>query len=114
MQNILNNMVNDKVSELSNNEFESFIKEGVVFVDFFADWCMPCMMMSPIIEELSEKFKGKIKFGKVDVASNEELAKKFNISSIPNFTIFKDGKVVEQLIGSMSAEELEEKLNSVL
>jgi len=105
---------NDKVPELTNGEFEDFIKEGLVLVDFFADWCMPCLMMAPVIEELSEKFKGKIKFGKVNVADNEEIARKFNVSSIPNFTLLKDGKVVEQFVGSMSSEEFEEKLNSFL
>ena len=53
-------MDNDKVPELTNGEFENFIKEGVVLVDFFAEWCMPCVMMGPVIDELSEKFKGKV------------------------------------------------------
>ncbi len=104
-------MENDKVPELTNGEFEEFIREGTVLIDFFAEWCMPCLMMSPVIDELSEKFKGKIKFGKVNVGDNEEIARKFNVSSIPNFTLFKDGKVVEQFIGAMSGEEFEEKLN---
>lgn len=103
-------MENDKVPELTNGEFEEFIKEGVVLIDFFAEWCMPCLMMAPILDELSEKFKGKIKFGKVDVGDNEEIARKFNVSSIPNFTLLKDGEIVEQFIGAMSAEDFEEKL----
>ncbi len=105
---------NDKVPELTNHEFEDFIKEGVVLIDFFAEWCMPCLMMSPVIDELSEKFKGKIKFGKVNVGDNEEIAKKFNVSSIPNFTLLKDGKVIEQFVGSISGEEFEEKLKGFL
>lgn len=107
-------MNNDKVPELTNGEFEDYIREGVVLIDFFAEWCMPCLMMSPIIEDLSEKFKGRIKFGKVNVSENEEIARKFNVSSIPNFTLLKDGKVVEQFIGAISAEEFEEKLNGFL
>ena len=102
------------VPELTKNEFEEFIREGFVLIDFFAEWCMPCLIMSPIIDELSEKFKGKIKFTKVNVGENQEIAKKFNVSSIPHFVILKDGKIVEQFIGSMSAEELEEKLERVL
>jgi len=98
--------------ELTAGEFEEFIKEGNVMIDFFADWCMPCMMMSPIIDEMAEKFEGKIKIGKVDVGENEEIAKKFNISSIPALVFLKDGKVVDQHAGSIPAEELEEKLNS--
>jgi len=105
---------NDKVSELTKNGFEDFTKKGLVFIDFFAEWCMPCLIMAPVIDELSEKFKGKIRFGKVNVGDNQELAQKFNIHSIPNFILFKDGKVSEQFIGSMSVEELQEKLNKLV
>jgi thioredoxin 1 len=101
---------NDKVPELTKSEFENFIKQGLVFINFFAEWCMPCLMMDPVIDELSEKFKGKIKFGKVDVGDNQELAQKFEVRSIPNFVLLKDGKVTEHFIGSMPSEELEEKL----
>jgi len=100
----------DKVPELTNGEFEEFVKDGTVLVDFFAEWCMPCLMMAPVIDELSEKFKGKIKFGKVNVEDNQEIAKKFEVSSIPNLILFKDGKPVENFVGSVGAEELEEKL----
>jgi len=107
---------NDKVPELSSaTEFDDFTKEGVVLIDFFAEWCMPCMMMSPIIDDLSEKLSGKVKFAKVNVGEGgQDLAQKFNVSSIPNFTVFKDGKVVEQFVGSMTEEDLEQKLNSLL
>ena len=107
-------MENDKVPELTNGEFEEFIKEGIVLIDFFAEWCMPCVMMAPIIDELSEKFKGKIKFGKVNVEEGEEFAKRYNVSSIPNLILMKDGEQVDSFVGSISAEELEEKLNSHL
>ena len=106
---------NDKVPELTNGEFEDFIKKELVFIDFFAEWCMPCMMMSPIIDDLSEKFKGKIKFGKVNVGeSGQELAQKYNVSSIPNLILFKNGKIINQFIGSMSEDELENKLKKYL
>lgn len=106
---------NDKVPEITQSSFDKFTKEGFVLVDFFAEWCMPCMMMSPVIDDLSEKFQGKIKFGKVDVGEGgQELAQKYNVSSIPNFTLFKDGKVVEQFMGAMTEEEFEEKLNNFL
>ena len=101
---------NDNVPELTNGEFDEFIKTGVAFVDFFAEWCMPCLMMSPIIDELNEKFGNRVKFGKVNVDDNREIAQKFNIMSIPNIIIFKDGKKVEQFIGAISQEELENKL----
>jgi thioredoxin 1 len=100
----------ESVVELSEKQFDEFTKKGLVFVDFFAEWCMPCVMMAPIIEELSETFKGKIKFGKVNVGDNESLGRKFDISSIPNFILFKDGKVIENFVGAMDSEELENKL----
>jgi thioredoxin 1 len=101
----------ENVVELSEKQFDEFTKKGLVFVDFFAEWCMPCVMMEPIVEEISEIFKGKIKFGKVNMGDNETLARKFDISSIPNFILFKDGKVIENFVGAMDAEELENKLN---
>jgi thioredoxin len=102
------------VEELTNGKFDEFIKEGIVLIDFFADWCMPCVMMGPIVDEMSEKFKGKIKVAKVNVEDAQEIAQKFNVSSIPTFIIFKDGKVVEQFTGGMSEEDLENKLNGLL
>ncbi|MCW8965723.1 MAG: thioredoxin [Candidatus Pacearchaeota archaeon] len=105
---------NDLVPELTKSEFESFTKEGLVLIDFFAEWCMPCLTMSPIIDELSEKFKGKVKFGKVNVEENQEAAQKYSVMSIPNFVLLKDGEVVEQMMGSLPAEELEDALNKHL
>ena len=104
----------DKVPELSESKFDDFVKEGIVLIDFFADWCMPCLMMAPVMDEVSEKFVGKIKFGKVNVEENRGLAEKFNISSIPNLTVLKDGEVIDQFAGALPEEELEEKLNGYL
>ena len=108
--NVIKMVENDKVFELTNGKFDEFVKEGIVLIDFFADWCMPCLMMAPIIDELSDKFKGKIKFGKVDIEGNKELARKFDVSSIPNLVLFKEGIPIEHFIGLISSEELEEKL----
>ena len=101
---------NDSVPELTTKEFEEFTKKGLVFIDFFAEWCMPCLMMAPVIDELSEKLDNKVKFGKVNVGDNQSLAKKFNVSSIPNFVLLKDGKPVEQFVGALSGEELENRI----
>jgi thioredoxin 1 len=106
-------MINNGVPELSKKEFDSFISEGTTVIDFFAEWCMPCLMMAPVIEELSGKLKGKIKFGKVNVDDNQELSGKFKIQSIPNLIVFKNGKQIAQFIGGVSADELEEKLKKL-
>ncbi len=102
------------VIELTNGKFNDFIKEGTVLIDFYADWCMPCVMMGPVVDEVSEKFKGKIKFGKVNVEDNPEIASKFNVFSIPNFILFKNGKVANQFVGGMSAEDFEDRLNELI
>jgi len=104
-------MANNGLPELTEKEFETFHKKGIVLIDFFAEWCMPCTMMSPIMEELGEKFKGKIKIGKVDISENESIAEKFGVSSIPAFIIFKDGKIVKQFSGMTSSEEFSDILN---
>lgn len=102
------------VSELTNGEFAEFVKKGIVLIDFYADWCMPCVMMGPIVDEMSGKFKGKIKFGKVNVEDNQEIARKFNVSSIPNFVVFKDGKVAGQFVGGMDEENFEQRLKKFI
>lgn len=103
-----------RAKELTAGEFDDFIKDGIVLIDFWAAWCMPCIIMAPIMDELSGKFKGKIKFGKVDIDENQELAQKFNIVSIPNFILFKNGKQAEQFIGSMPPEDFEEKMKKFI
>ena len=104
----------ESVAELSSKEFNDFTKEEIVLIDFYADWCMPCVMMAPVVEELSRKFKGKIKFGRVNVEDNRELAQKFKIMSIPNFVLLKEGKVIEQFVGTMPIEDFADKLKNHL
>ncbi|MEE9241748.1 MAG: thioredoxin [Nitrosopumilaceae archaeon] len=77
-----------------------------VFVDFWAEWCGPCRMVSPTVEELSKEYKDKVNFVKVNVDQNNELASKYNIFSIPTLAIFRDGKVIAQTAGAASKESL--------
>jgi thioredoxin 1 len=104
----------NKIKEISSGEFDDFVKKGYVLVDFFADWCMPCKMMHPILDELSKKFEGKVTIAKVDIDSNQDLAQKFKVVSIPNFVLFKDGKQVHQFMGATSAENFEKKLKDLI
>jgi thioredoxin 1 len=96
----------EEIPELTDGEFSEYIKKGLVVIDFFAEWCMPCMMMAPILEDLKEEFNGKIKMGKINVEDFPKLANKFSISSIPAFIFFKDGEKVNQITGSRTQEEL--------
>jgi len=100
----------ETIPELMNGDFDSFIKEGVVVIDFFAEWCMPCVMMGPVFEGLSESFAGKVSFGKVNVEDAPNIAAKFGVRSIPHFIVFNNGKKVEEFIGSLDEQEFEEKL----
>jgi len=77
-----------------------------VFVDFWAEWCGPCRMVSPIVEELSKEYEDKINFVKVNVDQNNELASRYNVFSIPTLAIFRDGKVVAQSAGAASKEAM--------
>ncbi len=104
----------DTVPELTNGEFNVYIKEGINFIDFFAEWCMPCVMMGPIIEDLAEEFEGKVKFGKINVDDEKEIAKKFEVSSIPTFIIFKEGQEVKRIIGVVNQDELNELIKKYI
>jgi len=94
---------------------ENFKKEVLesdvpVIVDFWAQWCRPCLMLGPIIEEIAEDFEGKVKVGKVNVDEEGYLANQFRISSIPTVMMFKDGKPVSQVIGLLRKEDLIRRL----
>ena len=82
-----------------------------VLVDFWAEWCGPCKMIAPVIEELSTELQGKMKVGKVNVDEEQDLAAQFNVMSIPTLLVFKDGKPVDQIVGAMPKDRLLAKLN---
>ncbi len=85
-----------------------------VFVDFWAQWCGPCLATAPVLEELAKEYTGKIDFAKVDVDSNGPLAAKYGIASIPTMILFKSGQPVQQVIGYKSKKELQKVLDRVL
>ena len=83
-------------------------------VDFWATWCGPCRMIAPIIEELAKEYDGKIVVGKCDVEENDDLAAEFGIRNIPTILFFKNGEVVDKLIGAQGKAKLEEKFQALL
>ncbi len=85
-----------------------------VLVDFWAEWCGPCKMIAPLLDELSAEMAGQIKIAKVNVDENRDLATQFNIRSIPTLLVFKDGQVKGQMIGAMSKAQLKERISSYL
>jgi len=103
------------VEKVTDESFELFISSNpAVVVDCYADWCGPCKMMSPVIDALSEEYKGKIVFGKFNVDENRAISAKYNIMSIPTLFIFKDKTLVETVVGAVSKEQLKEKLGKYL
>lgn len=108
----------ENVTELSEAEFSKFISEKkakLVVVDFFAEWCMPCVMMGPVIEELAEgNIKNDVFFGKINVDEAPKLSNEYKISSIPCVVFFKDGKEIGRSIGAVGAERLQEKIDELL
>ena len=99
---------------LNKDNFEQSISSGVALVDFWAEWCGPCKMQLPIIEEFSSEMEWKATVGKVNVDEELELAQSFGIQSIPTLILFKDGKPVKKLVGLHSKESLYEEVNQVL
>jgi len=102
-------------TDVTNEEFKEIINNShkMVVVDFYAEWCMPCLMISPIIDELSEKIK-EVKFVKMNIDENKELANELKISSIPCVIIFKEGEEVDRIIGAQPAEVIEERIKKYL
>ena len=105
-----------KAIHLNNGEFETeVLKSNVpVLVDFYADWCGPCHAIAPTIEALSNEFEGKVKFVKVDVDSNQEVASSYEIMSIPTIMLFENGKVEDSIVGAYPATVYKQHIERAL
>lgn len=101
-----------KINDVAAN-FDQFIAEGVAVVDFWATWCGPCKMLAPILDDVADSVTDA-KFGKVDVDKAPELAKRFGIMAIPNVCIFKDGQLVDRIVGLCDEDELSETIKKHL
>jgi thioredoxin 1 len=98
------------VEAITDQNFQDVTGKGVVLTDFWATWCGPCRMQSPVVEQLADEYDGEVKFTKMDVDENPETAQGFGIMSIPTLMIKKDGQVVETLVGYHSKEQLDKIL----
>ena len=98
----------------SSQQFEQEVLNSAnpVFVDFWAEWCGPCRMVSPVVEELSKEYGDKVNFVKINVDQNNELAQKYNVYSIPTLAIFKDGQVISQKVGASSKDSYKTMIDS--
>jgi len=103
------------VTQINKDSFKAEVldQKGIVFVDFYADWCGPCKMTGPILEELAKE-KKEMKFVKVNVDENPELTSQYQIFSIPTFVVFKEGKMVSQFVGGHSKEGFLREINKTM
>ena len=101
------------VNLTSNNFEQQVVKENkLVVVDFWATWCGPCRAIGPVIDELANQYEGKVVIGKINVDEESELARKYKVMSIPTVMLFKNGEVVDKVVGLRSKEDLEELIDS--
>jgi len=105
---------NIQTIDTSNFQQEVLKSATPVLVDFWAEWCGPCKMLVPVLEELAGEYEGRIRFGKVDVEQNQQLAGQYNIMQIPTLLLFKGGEVVAQMVGLASKKDFKVKLDQAL
>jgi thioredoxin 1 len=103
-----------QISDTKSWETDVMSSSMPVFVDFWAEWCGPCRMVSPVVEELSEEYSGKVDFVKVNVDQANELASKYNVFSIPTLAIFNKGQIVAQQVGAASKESYKNMIDRAL
>lgn len=102
------------ILSLKQDNFDSTISQGVTLVDFYADWCGPCRMLTPVLEEIAKEMSDKLKVGKLDIDQNQKIAGMFQVTSIPTMILFKNGKEVNRLVGLRDLEGLRQFVSTVI
>jgi thioredoxin 1 len=109
-------MASDKISEVTDSSFESDVLKSAqpVLIDFWATWCAPCRAIAPIVEELAGTYEGKVKIVKINIDDNPKTPTQYDVRSIPTLLLFKDGKVVGNLVGAYPKAKIEELVKKAL
>ena len=107
-------MASEKVTTLTADNFDSEVLQSTVpvLVDFWAEWCGPCKMIGPVIDQIADENDGKAKVGKVNIDDHQQLAVQYNVQSIPTLMVFKGGQLAEQKVGGMSKADLQAMLDT--
>ena len=106
--------MSEVIKHFSDENFETETKSGVTLVDFYADWCGPCRMLTPVIEEVAGQMQGQASFAKLDIDQNQKVASQFQVTSVPTLILFKDGAEVNRLVGLRDAAAIKEFVSSAL
>lgn len=114
MKNIADVEDNESILTLSDKNFQHQTRGRIVLVDFWAGWCVPCKMMAPVLNDLTDEIKGKAFVGKVDVEKYQSLAQKFNVRNIPTMVLFRDGKEVNRFVGIKTKDFLVKQIENIL
>lgn len=102
------------ITELSEENYDSFVESGLVLVDVKAEWCNPCKVISPIIDQISSDYVGKLSVGKLDADIARDLLVKLSVRNIPTLLLYKDGEIVDRNTGMITKEKVEELINNHL
>lgn len=100
--------MSELIQDLNDENFENYVAKGITLVDFHANWCGPCKMLAPILDEVAKNMQGKSQVAKVDIDQAQNTAANFNVTSVPTLILFKDGKEVNRTVGLKEQEDLEE------
>ena len=108
--------MNKDVIQVTDSNFEAEVAQSTipVLVDFWAEWCGPCRMIGPILDELAPSYKGKLKIGKLNVDENQDAPSKLGVMNIPTLIVFKNGKEAQRIVGAMSKPELQKKIDQAI
>jgi thioredoxin 1 len=106
---------NENLYHVTDGDFDQQVLQSDIpaLVDFWAAWCGPCRTVGPIVEELAEEYKGKVKVAKLDVDNNKQVASKYGVRGIPTLMLFKDGQIVDQIVGAVPKSRIKELLDKV-
>ena len=96
--------MSDLIVYLNESDFDHKVAKGITLVDFYADWCGPCRMLTPVLEQVAKAVQGKVTIAKVDIDDNQRIATQFQVTSVPTMVLLKDGKEINRLIGLRDAE----------